>query len=248
MIKQGQGRPRQHERQRCRHTGQQHRLAQKLSDELAAVRPHHLTHPDLACPLRGPRRRQVHEVDAGDEQNQQRHATEEVDVRGVAVRLVFRFQMRVEMNAPHRLEMKAKLDARSLGKVFFREDRQLRLQLRRLGGWGIRQQDVRIVAVAPPLLVPGARVPRDVGLAIDEHVEREMRVGRNILDDTRHHHLRMGKAFRADDPLPQRIDIAEIRLGSRAGKHDAVRLVERRGRIAPDKREAKDLEKAIIGR
>ena len=60
----------QRQRQNQRQQGDQYGLAQKLGHQLAAGRAHAFAQGDFARPHRGPRGRQIHEIEAGDQQDQ----------------------------------------------------------------------------------------------------------------------------------------------------------------------------------
>ena len=60
---------------------QDHRLAEELPGELRAVGAHRLADAHLVGPLGGPGRGQVHEVDDGQEQHEERQPREEQHVR-----------------------------------------------------------------------------------------------------------------------------------------------------------------------
>ena len=101
-----------HRRNQCEHD----RLEHELRDELLSRRPQHLAHPDLFGALGRARGRQVHIVDASDEQNEQRNRAKGIDVElvsGWAIHLVDGIQM----NVRQRFDMKS-LRAVEAGAVF----------------------------------------------------------------------------------------------------------------------------------
>jgi len=70
--------------QEQRNAGQQHRLAQELPDQIRAMGPQRFPHAGFPRPLQRIGRRQVHVIEAGQQQNEYGNAGEAVDVRRVA--------------------------------------------------------------------------------------------------------------------------------------------------------------------
>ena len=65
--------------------GKEDRLAGKLPDQLLPLGAEHFPDAHLLCPAGGPCRGKVHEVHAGDQENEHGQGREDVDVPDVAV-------------------------------------------------------------------------------------------------------------------------------------------------------------------
>ena len=213
-----------------------------MHDDLATLRANDLAHAHLLGPQRRPRRGQVHEVDAGNEQDQQRDGRERVDLGDVAVGLHLQFKMRAQVDVFEGLQEEAQ---GFLAFVAFHELRQLGLQR---DGIGLgRQQEVGEgagPAPTPQRLPDVLAVDRHHRAVRGQHVEVEMGVVRQVFDDARHrqvHPVVVGKS------LPEGIGVVEIFAGDGFGEDDAGGLVQRRGRIAEEERHVEDLEKVRVG-
>src|SRR6185437_16294813 len=69
----------------CCHGRDHDRFTQELTDEVDAARPQHLADADLTGTGSRPCGGQVHEVDTGDEQDEDGDGAEDIDVFDVAV-------------------------------------------------------------------------------------------------------------------------------------------------------------------
>ena len=82
----------------------EHRLAQELADQLPPPGAHYLAHPHLPGPLGRAGGGQVHEVDAGDQQNERGDHRKYVHVGDMAVRLQLPKYVGVQVDIDQRLE------------------------------------------------------------------------------------------------------------------------------------------------
>jgi len=83
-IKQGQSHPgnaNAYDKGKQRH---QRRFTQKLEDQFLAPGSQHLSYSDFPGPVGRAGCREVHKIDAGDQQDEQRHGRKDVDVLNIS--------------------------------------------------------------------------------------------------------------------------------------------------------------------
>ena len=81
------------------------RFPQELSDEVAAASPDNFSYSDFPGPPARPGRGQVHEVDAGDGQDDDGDGRENIDLENIAVAAEFPSQFGTEMDGGQRFKM-----------------------------------------------------------------------------------------------------------------------------------------------
>ena len=232
------------------HAGHEHGLAQKLPHELPALRPEGLADPDLTGPLGGARRDQVREVDARDQQDEERDGGERPDVRDAPDRLHLVLQVGVEIDLRQALGHVAPLvaaqppvgrHAERLGGL--RPDVCLHEPLQRLGEGGplvaLVEPNVGVKAVGHP------RPPQQRRhLEGRQQVKVEVRGRRHV----GHHPRHAAGAPVHPQRLAEHVGAPEVPLGRRPGQDHGVRVGEHRAGIAPQEVEApEDAEEGRVG-
>ena len=85
--------------------GEKNRFSKKLANELPTHRSEHLFDSHLLGSHGGSCCRQVHEIDASNDQNKQSNCAENVHVLHASIGLDFNGQMRIEVNIGHWLKI-----------------------------------------------------------------------------------------------------------------------------------------------
>jgi len=95
----------QHDSHQQRQHGDKRGLPQKLPDEILPVRAQHFAQSDLAGAPGRAGGGEIHEIAAGDEQNEDRNCRKKIDVRDVAVGFDFCSKVRMQMDVGQLLQM-----------------------------------------------------------------------------------------------------------------------------------------------
>ena len=215
---------------------QQEGFAEELPDELAPLRADGLPQPDFFRPPCGPRRGEVHEVDARQQEHEDGNRREEVDERDVAVRLQLGVEVGVQVDVEERLEVEPV--RRLVADDAVLEVGELRFE--RGGVRALSEQEVGEGRLEPPyrLLQRGQAGIREeefegeVGGAgqFGEHARHPVVREPAVVEGVRLQHLAEG------------LLIGEVFLRHRGREDERVRLQERRRRIADGEWKGKHVE------
>ena len=104
VVEEGEAGEGEGDRQDQRQSGDEDGLAQELPRELTATGAENLAQTDLARPVRGPRHGEVHEVDAGDDEDEGADETEGAQEGDVPVRASAEVGLGVEVDAVQPLQ------------------------------------------------------------------------------------------------------------------------------------------------
>ena len=215
-------------------------LAHVLPHDLDLLRAEDLPQSHLLGPRGRTADGQVHEVDAGDEEDEQRRADQDIGQVGVAREPHSETHFRVQVHPGYGLQDQLRRCVRRVMR--FHECRQLGLE--RSGPVRTRKFDERLRGVVTPLADrignPGDYFRHDGDG--HEQVEPDAGIGRGVLRDAGD-----GQQRAPGEELPaQRTVRAEVLPGGGAADHHGIRIVQRRRAVAFDQRKGEHLEEGRV--
>ena len=231
----------QYDRQDRGETRHEDRFAQELADQLHPVRTQHLSHAHFPGAHLGTGRGQVNEVDASDNQDQERDGHEEGHVPYIAVGFVLALPVRIEVYVHEGLERRPQADARlpvPVARVTLQKGRQFRFEITWRNILAEPDVGVQVSVIFPVVQVPAGlyRSHRAIGY---EHVRPHVGIGRNVLHDARHREV---PAIVEIDRIADGLFVAEVLEGQILRDHHRIRLGERDALIPRGQRNAEHLE------
>ncbi|MCG3121035.1 MAG: hypothetical protein ALAOOOJD_03969 [bacterium] len=211
----------------------EHGLRQKLFDQLRAIRAEHFAHAHLFGAMDRPRGGQIHEINAGDDQHEQRDAGKDINVENVVVGFDLTLQLRGEMDILHRLQEQPRVLPRRR-KIFLDDLRELGFKFG--GGKPFAQLEISPNRIDEPTFEKIHIVRRHQHvLERGKHVVFEMRVLRRVRGDASDLEIDVAVVEIDRHHFAENVEAAKIFLGNLPTHHHAVWMRERSLGLAAQK-------------
>ena len=221
-------------------------FAQELPDDLPSRGAGDLAHADFPGPGNGPDDRQVREIHAGDQQDQDRDGDQHPDERHLAVHFHLQLQLRVQVDVEKRLQDIGVGEGRFPDRgVDVLLEPCLQHGVYPAGRYAVRQEQVGVVRAVRPVPQQADRVApaRRRG---DGYIEIGMIVGIGfrVFHDGGN---REGKQLVAGDRPADRVVLPEVLAGHGLADDHRIRRRERGGGVAAHQGHVEHVEEVAVG-